>query len=76
VVVDPSSVAFLLQRSLAQQGIVTANKSAPKPTFSTSSHGFGPGNHLSGKRVIQALFYWLATMPVGVEKDFAIGACR
>jgi hypothetical protein len=39
---DPSSAVSLLQPSLAQQGIVTANKSAPKPTFSTLSSVSGP----------------------------------
>src|SRR5712692_6601285 len=36
-VADPSSSAFLLNADLAQKRMVTLEKSAPKPTFSTLS---------------------------------------
>jgi hypothetical protein len=38
VAADPSSTMYLLLCSLAQQGIVTANKSAPEPSFPTISN--------------------------------------
>src|SRR5207245_11589630 len=38
----PSSALFLLNAELAHQPLVTPEKSAPDPTFSTASNGFGP----------------------------------